>query len=180
MIKINSGNSFEPFLFTEDRQLNAKEEVKKVVKLLKIKTNDRILDLCCGIGRHSLEFSRRDFDVVGVDRTSHFIDKAKQKAEENELNGEFVVGDMREYCEPNSYDVVINMFGSFGYFEDYDDDRKVLTNMYTSLRTGGRCLIETMGKEILAREFQEKDEKTYPKLESYTDTMDTNKRQTEG
>jgi len=148
---------FEPFLFTEDRQSRAKEEVTNFEKLLKIKQNDRILDLCCGIGRHSLELSRRDFDVVGVDRTSHFIEKARQKAEEKELKGEFVVGDMREYCEPNSYDVVINMFGSFGYFDDYDDDRKVLKNMYTSLRTGGRCLIETMGKEILAREFQEKD-----------------------
>jgi len=148
---------FEPFLFTEDRQSSTQEEVKNVVKLLKIKQNDRILDLCCGIGRHSLELSPQGFKVVGVDRTSAFIKKAKQKAKQKDLNAEFVVSDMREYCQPDRFDVVINMFGSFGYFESTDDDRKVVKNMFTSLRAGGRFLIETMGKEILAKEFQERD-----------------------
>jgi len=49
------------------------------------------------------------------------------------------------------------MFGSFGYFENEDDNRKVVKNMHESLRPGGRFLIETMGKEILAREFQARD-----------------------
>jgi hypothetical protein len=47
------------------------------------------------------------------------------------------------------------MFGSFGYFENPDDDRKVVTNMCQSLRAGGQFLIETAGKEIVARNFQE-------------------------
>jgi hypothetical protein len=58
---------------------------------------------------------------------------------------------------PNNFDIIIDMFGSFGYFENADDDRKVLTNMYTSLRAGSQFLIETAGKEILARNFQETD-----------------------
>jgi SAM-dependent methyltransferase len=52
---------------------------------------------------------------------------------------------------------VLNLFGSFGYFEDLRDDRKVVANMYASLRPGGRFLIETRGKEILARDYQERD-----------------------
>ena len=64
---------------------------------------------------------------------------------------------MREYCAPNHFDVIVNLFGSFGYFENPDDDRKVVANMYASLRAGGRFLIETAGKEILARHFQERD-----------------------
>jgi hypothetical protein len=51
----------------------------------------------------------------------------------------------------------MNLFGSFGYFEDYNDDRQVVKNMFTSLNSGGMFLIETMGKEILARGFQERD-----------------------
>jgi SAM-dependent methyltransferase len=148
---------FEPFLFTEDRQSSMQEEVKNVVKLLKIKQNDRILDLCCGIGRHSLELSPQGFKVVGVDRTSAFIKKAKQKAKQKDLNAEFVVSDMREYCQPDRFNIIINMFGSFGYFENDDDNRKVVKNMHASLCPGGRFLIETMGKEILAKEFREKD-----------------------
>jgi SAM-dependent methyltransferase len=64
---------------------------------------------------------------------------------------------MREYRAPDRFDIVINMFGSFGYFEDPEDDRSVVENMYASLRPGGQFLIETRGKEILARDFRERD-----------------------
>ena len=148
---------FEPILFNQQRQSGAKMEVEQVVNLLRIRQNDRILDLSCGTVRHSLELARQGFDVVGVDRTTSFIKKAKQQAEEESLKVELVVGDMREYRQPKSFDIVMNLFGSFGYFEDPDDDRQVVKNMYASLRSGGRFLIETMGKEIAAREFQERD-----------------------
>jgi SAM-dependent methyltransferase len=147
----------KPILFDQQRQSSAKVEVEKAVSLLKIRQSDRILDLCCGTGRHSLELARQGFDVVGVDHTTSFIKKAKQYAENDHLEVEFVVADMREYCQPNCFDIVVNLFGSFGYFEDPDDDRRVVRNMYTSLRSGGRFLIETMGKEIALREFKEKD-----------------------
>jgi SAM-dependent methyltransferase len=147
----------EPVLFNEQRQLRAKAEVEKIKKLLQIEEKARILDLCCGNGRHSLELSQRGFDVIGVDRTTAYIEKARSEAEKRGLDVAFVVGDMREYCAPNSFDIIMNLFGSFGYFEDPGDDRKVVENVYASLRPGGRFLIETMGKEILARDFQEKD-----------------------
>ncbi len=148
---------FGPFLFDEEHQSSAKEEVENVLKLLKMEQNDRILDLCCGVGRHSLELSHKGFEVVGIDRTSDFIKKAKQKAKQKNLNIKYVISDMRKYCQPDSFNVVINMFGSFGYFDNTADDHNVIKNMHTSLRAGGRILIETMGKEILAKDFQEKD-----------------------
>jgi len=148
---------FEPVLFNQQRQSSAKEEVEKIEELLQIEGQARILDLCCGNGRHSLEFSRRGFDVIGVDRTTSYIEKARLEAEKLNLNAAFMLGDMREYCVPNNFDIIMNMFGSFGYFENSDDDQKVVANMYTSLRAGGQFLIETMGKEILARDFQKRD-----------------------
>lgn len=147
----------EPVLFNRQRLSSAQAEVEKIVKLLQIEKQARILDLCCGIGRHSLELARHGFDVVGVDRTPRFIGKAKQEADRSGLNAEFIVGDMRGYCVPNSFAIALNLFGSFGYFENPEDDRKVVENMYASLRPGGQFLIETMGKEILARNFQERD-----------------------
>jgi SAM-dependent methyltransferase len=148
---------FEPILFNRQRQSSAQGELEKVASLLKIQKHERILDLCCGIGRHCLELARQGFGVVGVDRTASYIAKAKQNAVEEFLEVDFVVADMKEYCQPSGFDIVINLFGSFGYFEDPDDDRQVVRNMYASLRSGGRFLIETMGKEIAAREFQERD-----------------------
>jgi SAM-dependent methyltransferase len=147
----------EPVLFNKQRRLRARAEAEKVEKLLQIEERARILDLCCGNGRHSLEFSQRGFDVIGVDRTAAYIENARSEAEKRGLDVAFVVGDMREYCAPNSFDIVMNLFGSFGYFQDPDDDRRVVENAHASLRPGGRFLIETQGKEILARDFQEKD-----------------------
>ena len=144
-------------LFNQQRLSSAHGEVEKIIALLEIEKGDRILDLCCGIGRHSLELSRLGFEVVGVDRTTGYIENARQEAEKGDLDAEFIVGDMREVCAPTSFDIVMNLFGSFGYFEDPEDDRKVVENVYSSLRPGGKFLIETMGKEILAREFQERD-----------------------
>ena len=147
----------EPVLFNIQRQSSAVTEVEKIVALLQLDERARILDLCCGIGRHSLEFAQRGFDVVGVDRTTAYIEKARKAASKQNLNAKFTVTDMRQYCEPNYFDVIVNLFGSFAYFEDQADDRKVVENMYASLRPGGQFLIETMGKEILARDFQAKD-----------------------
>jgi SAM-dependent methyltransferase len=148
---------FEPILFHPQRLASAQVDVQHLVRLLRIRPNDRILDLCCGPGRHSLELARQGFAVVGVDRTTSFIEKARLAAEHDQLEVEFVVGDMRDYCQPNRFAVVLNLFGSFGYFEDPDDDRRVVRNMYASLCSGGRFLVETMGKEIAAREFRERD-----------------------
>lgn len=148
---------FGPILFNGHRQASAEEEVEKIANLLQIEDHARILDLCCGNGRHSLEFARRGFDVVGVDRTTAYVENARKEADKLTLNARFIVGDMRAYCVPNNFDIVINVFGSFGYFENPDDDKKVVENMYTSLRAGGQFLIETMGKEIMARDFQKRN-----------------------
>jgi len=147
----------EPLIFNQARISDAAAEVEKIVELLQIGSQDRVLDLCCGIGRHSLEISRRGFSVMGVDRTIAYIDRASRAAAEGALDVEFVVGDMREYCAPDGFDIVLNLFGSFGYFEEPGEDRRVVENVYKTLRPGGRFLIETMGKEILARDFQQKD-----------------------
>jgi SAM-dependent methyltransferase len=147
---------FEPILFSQQRQSSAKAEVEKVAKLLKIQQHDRILDLCCGTGRHSLELAKLGFDVIGVDRMVSFIEKARQSAERNSLKVEFIVDDMRNYCQPDSFHIVMNLFGSFGYFDDPGNDWQVAKNAYTSLLSGGKFIIETMGKEIAARDFQER------------------------
>jgi SAM-dependent methyltransferase len=148
---------FEPLLFNQRRQSLAKEQVNKIEKLLQIDESAQILDLCCGNGRHSLELSERGFDVTGVDRTERYIEAARLQARKRNLKAMFVVDDMRDYRSPDRYDVILNLFGSFGYFEDASDDHKVIENMVDSLRPGGQLLIETMGKETLARDFQARD-----------------------
>jgi SAM-dependent methyltransferase len=148
--------TFAPALFSSDRMLSAGQEAEKIVSLLKLQPGTSICDLCCGLGRHSLELGRLGYRVTGVDRTGLYIEQAKKKADEQGLNIRFVQEDMRTFCEPNAFDAVINVFTSFGYFEDAADDKQVLENVYTSLKDSGKFLIDIMGKEVLARIFQEK------------------------
>jgi SAM-dependent methyltransferase len=145
-----------PVLFTSERILSAKEEVEQILSLLELQTGVNICDLCCGVGRHSLELARHGLNVTGVDRTAPYLQEAKKKAEEEGLNIRFIQEDMRSFCKPKAFDVVINVLTSFGYFEDAADDKRVLENIYKSLKDGGKLLIDIVGKEVLARIFQEK------------------------
>lgn len=146
----------EPVLFAQRRWSDAPAEVEKIISLLGLQTGMSLLDLCCGVGRHSLEFTRRGFRVTGVDRTRVYVDKASKHGQAEGLEVEFVQDDMRAFCRPEAFDVVINLFTSFGYFENPEDDRRVVTNVYRSLKAGGVLLLEMMGKEVLARIFQER------------------------
>ena len=145
-----------PVFFTSERMLSTKEEVEQMLSLLKLQPGEIICDLCCGVGRHSLELGRLGYRVTGVDRTEPYIEEAKKKADEQGLNVRFLQEDMRRFCEPDAFDAMINVFTSFGYFEDAADDKQVVENVYTSLKGSGKFLIDIMGKEVLARIFQEK------------------------
>ncbi len=147
----------KPFLFSLERWESTSEQVTQIIALLAIKGDDKILDLCCGPGRHSLELAARGFNVTGVDRTSSYLKEASEKAKSMGVEVEFTQEDMRKFCRPDSFDVALNMFSSFGYFEGPADDRNVLLNIYQSLKEGGKLLIEMMGKEILARDFLKRD-----------------------
>ncbi|MBW2092864.1 MAG: class I SAM-dependent methyltransferase [Deltaproteobacteria bacterium] len=133
-----------PYLFPKERFDAAEEEMTKALSLLKFKGKS-ILDLCCGPGRHSIALAKRGFKVTGIDRTSFFLKKAKERARKEE--------DMRNFVRENAYDLVISMFTSFGYFDRQEEDLKVLQNIYRSLKPEGACLIDLMGKEIVAKIF---------------------------
>jgi SAM-dependent methyltransferase len=144
-------------MFHERRWEKAQEEVANITSLLKASPGASVLDLCCGPGRHSLQLARSGFSVTGVDRTRTYLQKARKQAETEGLKIEFIQDDMRSFCRPGGFDAAINLFTSFGYFEDVNDDRRVAANVYRSLKEKGVFLIDIMGKEVLARIFRERD-----------------------
>jgi SAM-dependent methyltransferase len=149
--------TFRCELFSDERLRAAPQEVDRLVELLQLQPGARVLDLCCGIGRHSLELARRGYRMTGFDRTAGYLERARQAAQAEGLRVDFVQGDIRRFCALEEFDAVVNFFTSFGYFEDANDDKRVLLNTYASLKQGGRLLIELVGKEVLARTFQPRD-----------------------
>ena len=146
-------HTFAPGMFTPETWEAAPEQVDRMETLLGVEPGARVLDLCCGPGRHSLELARRGYVVTGVDRTAEYLRRARRKARREGLSVEFVKADMREFVRPGAFDAVANMFSAFGYFRDPEDDARVLRNVGESLRPGGRLLIDVVGKEVLARIF---------------------------
>jgi SAM-dependent methyltransferase len=141
-----------PFMFSEERFHLAEEQIEKVLAIADY-TSGPVLDLCCGPGRHSLALARRGIQVTGVDRSEFLMAKAKEGAAKSNLEIEFVSDDMRSFVRDNSFSLILNFFTSFGYFDDKEDDLKVLRNAYRSLKPDGAILIELLGKEPLARKY---------------------------
>ena len=142
-----------PILFSDERFDLADEQVEKALKLVGFQ-GGTVLDLCCGPGRHAIALAKRGLEVTAVDRTKFLLNKAKESASNPGLQIEFVLEDMRNFVRPGAFDLVLNMFTSFGYFDDKEEDLKVLRNIYESLKPGGAFLIDILGKEILARNLQ--------------------------
>jgi len=148
---------FKPSLFGEERWQLAARDAEPLAKLVHLKPGARVLDLCCGPGRFSIELARRGFKATGVDRTALYLNEARKRARQQKLDVEFVKSDMRRFVRPQSFDACINMFTSFGYFENPADDFRVCRHVLKSLVPGGRFLIQAAGKEWLARNFQPTD-----------------------
>ena len=149
----NFWQTFADYMFSPERLAATGAEVDRMISLLGVASGARILDLCCGPGRHSLEFARRGYLVTGVDRTRSYLDKARTSAAVEQLVVEFVESDMREFARAATFDGAINFFTAFGYFDDPTEDLKVARNLSSSLKPDRRLLIDVIGKEIIAARF---------------------------
>ncbi len=142
-----------PFIFSDQRFAEAADQVSKILDLVGT-GGPAVLDLCCGPGRLSLPLAESGLSVTGVDRSPFLLDKARERTAARNIDIEWVQEDMRTFLRAGSFDLVLNMFTSFGYFDDKNDDMTVLANIYSSLKPAGTFLIDLMGKEILARIYQ--------------------------
>ncbi|MFP4362886.1 MAG: class I SAM-dependent methyltransferase [Spirochaetia bacterium] len=162
---------FAPYMFNSQRWSLARWETDKIIELLELSPGDSLLDSCCGVGRHAIPFAEKGLLVTGVDLTLPYLEAAKGTAENTGLRIEFINEDIRRFVRKHSFNAAINMFTSFGYFSDPQEEQLYLENIYQSLKPGGCFIIDTMGKEILAKVFTQnewyKDDDAYV-LAEYT------------
>jgi D-alanine-D-alanine ligase len=133
-----------------------KEEVDLFLDILKPDKESRILDLCCGQGRHSLEMARRGFvNVEGLDRSRYLIRKAKAKAKEENLPVRFREGDARNLPYPSdTFDFVMIVGNSFGYFDNPNDDVRILREVFRVLKPYGKVLLDLADGDYLSKNYQ--------------------------
>jgi len=128
----------------------------------------RVLDMACGIGRHSVLLAEKGFRVVGVDLSPTFISRAEELAKERGVADrvKFMVGDMREIGElqkglGDSFNAVVNLFTSMGYW-DRETDRKIFAQLLGLAAPGCVLVVGTVNRDYLVRHFQARDYFRWP------------------
>lgn len=130
-----------PYYHTLYKHRNDEEAeffIKNLVRHFNFKHDQTILDLACGKGRHSIFLNKLGFTTDGADLSAQSIAHAKQ-FENNSLH--FYEHDMRNPL-PKAYDIVLNLFTSFGYFDDTNDNLNVLKSVKESLSDQGIFVID--------------------------------------
>jgi SAM-dependent methyltransferase len=139
----------------------ARGEVEAVAKLLPSGGGD-LLDLACGWGRHAVRLARRGFDVTGFDHSHFLLEEGRRRAASRGVEVRWVQGDMRNLPFREEFDAVVCLFSSLGYFLNDADDLSVIRGIHDALRPGGVFVLDTMHRDLIAREFAERDWWTTP------------------
>lgn len=119
-------------------------EVAFIKSVLSLPRDARILDLCCGHGRHSMLLAKEGYRISGLDFSRTELALVRQAAKEEGLEVQWIQADMRELplAADGGVDAVINMFTSFGYFEEEVENQRVLDGVGRVLKKGGRFLLD--------------------------------------
>lgn len=147
---------FLPILTSRiDRANRDVESLLKIFEDCIIKKERLVLDVACGIGRHSVILAEKGYKVVGIDISPEYIEIAKMLAKERKVQDKcrFIVGDIRSLKDSIGdsarFDAVISMFTSIGYY-DRKTDEAVLRQAKDLSRSGSILVIEVMNKEHIA------------------------------
>jgi SAM-dependent methyltransferase len=121
--------------------------IDKIVDLIQPSGNTTFLDLGCGKGRHAIHLHKKGFDVTGIDLSPENIAFAKLELEQQAINApkiRFEVKDMRQIDAKETFDFVLNLFTSFGYFDNPADDYATIKAISEALKPNGKLVIDFM------------------------------------
>ncbi len=135
---------------------NTKRDIDMMISAAGLVPDDRILDLCCGQGRHCLELAERGFRyVTGIDRSRYLIRLARRRAAQLGDPIAFHEGDARRFRAPESaFDCVAMMGNSFGYFDDAEDDMRVLAKIRRVLRSRGTLIMDLTDGDWMRQNYE--------------------------
>ncbi len=145
--------TFYPTMFDSHSFAQARQECLPLLALAG-KESPRVLDLACGPGRHAVPLAALGLEVTGVDLSQTLLQKATELARQTGVTVEWRQEDMRDHHRPGHYDLILNLFSSFGYFDQWQDNQKVLNRAHENLTAGGVLILEGRGKERVIRELQ--------------------------
>ncbi len=139
-----------------ENDVNTQRDVGMLIRVAGLEANSRVLDLCCGQGRHCLELARRGFrHVTGVDRSRYLIRLARRRAKQQGLAVTFHEGDARKFrLQPQHFHCVALMGNSFGYFDRVEDDLAVLRSVMRVLKPEATLVLDITDGDWMRGNFE--------------------------
>ncbi len=154
---VDNAEVYLPFLEAAIPQAEA--EVGVIVEQLQqigVPDGARVLDAGCGIGRHSVALASRGYEVVAMDISPLYLEKARKAADRAGVYARFALGDTREVRgvlrDDASFQAVVNMFTSHGYYQR-DDDLQFFRDLHSLSAPGAALVLETLNRDFILRNF---------------------------
>lgn len=140
-------------LYKDRDFVEAENFITNLTKELQLPTESKIIDLACGKGRHSVFLHELGYEVLGVDLSEESILHNKKFETSTPRSLSFKVHDMRNELYPNispeKVDAVFNLFTSFGYFDEEEDDKKVFQSVKNVLKEGGIFILDFLNEKFV-------------------------------
>ena len=145
--------NYGPIMFDEQQWSQAHGIAEKCIEIAGLEEGSHVLDVCCAVGRISVELASLGMNVTGVDITQPFLDAAKESAEDEGVELELINQDMRTFKSKKKFDAALNIYNSFGYCDKIEDDIKILKQVYKNLKKGGTFILECISRESAIKYF---------------------------
>ena len=125
---------------------DAKELFTLIMNNIQIQKDGKVLDLACGAGRHSILFAKMGFDVTAVDLSENLLKVAKANAHFEDVKVRFIEADLRHFWLNEKFDLIVNLFTSFGYFENDEENFSIFSTASGLLKPGGFFVFDFMNR----------------------------------
>ncbi len=145
-------------VLNKEKMRKAKKELHILTSILNLQPGQHILDLCCGVGRHTIPLAKAGMHMIGLDASAKLLEIARRSAVVAGLEPEFCQGDMREIPYTNRFEVVLNLWNSFGYLEHDIEHLKVCHAVADALQKGGKFCLDILNRDWVVRNFQPGEE----------------------
>lgn len=136
-------------LYKHRNEDEAEQHIKLILDNVETFAGYRVLDMACGAGRHAILLAKKGLIVTAVDLSDNLLSIAKKTADEENLKIEFVKSDIREFNTNLDFDLVVNLFTSFGYFESDEENYSVLRKAYDLTLPGGYFVLDFFNSSYL-------------------------------
>lgn len=137
-------------VYKHRNDVDAEQLIRLILGAIPLNDRARILDLACGTGRHSILLAKKNYDVTAVDLSENLLNIAKCEAADKNVKINFIHSDIREFDSQEKFDLILNLFTSFGYFETDEENLSILNKAYHLLNKSGYFVLDFLNAEYLS------------------------------